>query len=91
MKHKRINPRNIPATRADVKRAKSKATEEAIAIVVYMMMYVLIDKHAASKEYIQQLGEEVNYVADSIAKGYIKCEDIRRTLEEEYNFVWECG
>ena len=88
---KKINPRRRPATLADVKRAKDKATDDAIKLVVYMVMYVLIDKHGAPKEDIQQLGEEINYVADSIAKGYIKCEDIRRMLEEEYGFVWECG
>ena len=88
---KKINPRRRPATLADVKRAKDKATDDAIKLVVYMVMYVLIDKHGAPKEDIQQLGEEINYVADSIARGYVKCEDIRRTLEEEYGFVWECG
>ena len=86
-----MNPRRIPRTQQDVNAAYDAGIAEGLNRGIELMLYVLIDKHGAPKEDIQQLGEEINYVADSIAKGYIKCEDIRRTLEEEYGFVWECG
>lgn len=86
---KKTNPRRKPATAADVKKAKHKAAEEAVRLVVYMVLYVLIDKHNAPQEDIQQLAREVNDVADSIAKGYLDWKDIRQVLEEEYDVIWE--
>jgi len=86
---KKTNPRRKPATQADVKKAKHKAVEEAVRLVVYMVLYVLIDKHNAPREDIQQLAREVNDVADSIAKGYLDWKDIRQVLEEEYEVIWE--
>ena len=49
-----------------------------------MFLYVLVDKHGAPKEDIQQLAEEVNYMADSISKGYVSWRDIEHVLLEEY-------
>ena len=90
-KSKKVNPRKKPATQADINRAKAKATDDAIKLVVHMVMYVLIDKHNAPKEDIQQLGEELNYVSDSIAKGYLDYKDIEKMLKEEYDFEWDRG
>lgn len=86
---KKTNPRRKPATQADVKKAKNDAVSEAVRLVVYMVLYVLIDKHNAPQEDIQQLAREVNDVADSIAKGYLDWKDIRQVLEEEYEVIWE--
>jgi len=56
---KRVNPNKRPATQADVNRAKNEATSEAIKRVCYLMLYILIEKHNAPYEDIQQLAEEV--------------------------------
>lgn len=88
-KKKKPNPKNQPATQADVKRAKRQARDEAICLVVYMVLYIFIDKHNASKEEIQQLGHEINDLADSISKGYLKWQDIKKMLEEEYEYTWD--
>ena len=58
---KKTNPRRKPATQADVKKAKHKAAEEAVRLVVYMVLYVLIDKHNAPQEDIQQLARNVRW------------------------------
>lgn len=84
MKKRKKNPRTRPATQADVKKAKSEATTEAMRRVLYLMLYVLIDKHDAPVEDIQQLAGEVNYCADSIAKGYVSWRDIERVVVDEY-------
>lgn len=81
---KRINPRRRPATVADVKRAKNKATDEAMNTIMYMVLWVLADKHGARPEELRQIKDELYDVADSINRGYIKWEDLRDTLEEEY-------
>lgn len=82
---KKTNPRRRLATEADIKRAKAQATDEAMRDILYMALYVLVDKHNATHEEIAQLASEVNYVADSISRGYIKWQDIMHTLEDEYD------
>lgn len=82
---KRVNPRHRPVNAADVKRAKNAATEEAMRRVILMFLYVLVDKHNAPKEDIQQVAKELNYLADSIGKGYVKWPDIERVLLDEYD------
>ena len=49
-----------------------------------MVLYILIDKHDAPKEDIQQLAAEVNYYADSISQGYITWKDVERVVRDEY-------
>ncbi len=89
MSRKKINPRRRPATQADVKRAKDESTEEAMRLVLYMVLYVLVDKHSATHEDVNQFAAEVNYVADSINRRYLKWQDIMRVLNDEYDVQLE--
>ena len=82
---RRVNPRRKPASQADINRAKSRATSEAIKRICYLMLYILIEKHNAPYEDIQKLAEEVNYYADSITKGYVSWKDIEHVVVEEYD------
>lgn len=81
---KKINPRRRPATQADVNRAKQEATQEALRRLLYLMLYILIDKHDAPREDIQQLAGEVDYYAESVTQGYVTWKDIERVVVEEY-------
>jgi len=87
VKKKRTNPKRKPATQADVKKAESEASDQAMRRVIYLMLYVLIDKHSAPFEDIQQLAQEVNYYADSITKGYVSWKDIERVVVGEYQVL----
>ena len=84
---KRTNPHKKPATMADVNRAKNAAMLEAMHRSLLLVLYVLIDKHDAPFEDIQQFAEEINYYADSIARGYVKWKDIEHVVEDEYDVV----
>lgn len=84
MKSKKVNPRKRPATGADVEKAKKDATNEAIKRILYLVLYILIEKHDAPYEDIQQLASEANYYADSITKGYVSWKDIERVVVDEY-------
>lgn len=86
-RNKRVNPRRRPATQADIERAKADATTEAMRRILYMVLYVLIDKHNAPMEDVQQFADEVNYQADSIARGYVTWRDIERVVRDEYGVV----
>lgn len=82
---KRTNPRRRPATMADVKRAKAEAQDRAMRMVLYLLLYVLIEKHDASTDFIQSIAEDVNYYADSIKRGYVTWKDIERVVIDEYD------
>ena len=49
---------------------------------IELMLYVLIDKHAAPMEDVQQLPGELNHAAECVAGGYITWADIRKILKE---------
>lgn len=83
-KIKKINPKKKPATEADVIKAKKQATYEAMERVLMLVLYVLVDKHNAPRGDIQQLANEVNYMADSVSKGYVSWRDIENVLLDEY-------
>ena len=70
---KKTNPRNRPVSEADVKRAKKQAQD------------VLIDKHGYTHDQIKAVQDDLNYLADSVAKGYVKWNDIAQVLEDEYD------
>ena len=84
MKKKKVNPNRMPATKADVEKAKKAATTGALRKLLYLILYILIDKHNAPKEDIHQLAAEVNYYADSISQGYITWKDVERVVRDEY-------
>lgn len=81
---RKTNPRRRPATQADIKKAKNEAADNAMKRVLCMFLYVLVDKHGAPKEDIQEFAKELNYMADSIRKGYVTWKDIEHVLLEEY-------
>lgn len=82
---KKTNPRKIPATQADVKRAKEQGYAEGVEAALAMMLYAIADKEHFPKWQIQRIGKEVNDVSDSVIKGYVTIPDILHMLKEEYD------
>lgn len=82
-KHKKTNPRRIPVSLAEVKRAKAEAQSVAVDTSCAMTLMVLHDKFGFGKQRLTKYWEELNYLADSITKGYVKCPDLDQVLLEE--------
>lgn len=84
----RTNPRRVPRTQADVERAEAKGQLFGMEFMAVLTMWILIDKHNAPDEDVQQFNEEIKYLCeylcDSIEKGYVSYPDIRRALDEEH-------
>lgn len=78
----RTNPRRIPRTQADVDKARSDGITEGLNRGIDLLLYVVIDKHDAPMEDIQQLAAELNHAAECVAEGYITWADIRQMLKE---------
>lgn len=78
----KANPRRIPRTQRDVDAAYDAGIAEGLNRGIELMLYVLIDKHAALMEDVQQLARELNHAAECVAEGYITWPDIRQMLKE---------
>lgn len=83
MSTKRTNPRRLPATQADVDRAKDAGMKEATGYAMAIMLTVLVDKFDGA-DYIADVWREVNDLSDSVVKGYVTVADLRNTLKREY-------
>nr|DAU71717.1 MAG TPA: hypothetical protein [Caudoviricetes sp.] len=78
----KVNPRRVPRTEADVTAAYAKGVTEGLNRGIELMLYVLIDKHAAPMDDVQQLAAELNHAAECVAEGYVAWSDIRQMLKE---------
>ena len=78
----KVNPRRVPRTEADVTAAYAKGVTEGLNRGIELMLYVLIDKHAAPIDDVQQLAAELNHAAECVAEGYVAWSDIRQMLKE---------
>lgn len=78
----KTNPRRQPRTQRDVDAAYARGITDGLRRGVELMLYVLIDKHAAPMEDVQQLSQELNHAAECVADGYITWPDIGRMLKE---------
>lgn len=82
---KKTNPRNRPASQADVQKAYKRGQNEALEMVLYVVLYVLMDKQGADKGVILSVKNHLMYTIDSIAKGYADWRDIKTVMDEEYD------
>ncbi len=82
MKKKRVNPRRKPATQADVEKAKQQAQTHAINMVWAVFFTALHDKERFGYKRLRRVWDEVNYISDSIDKGYVKLDDLVNELAE---------
>lgn len=80
MKKKRVNPRRKPATQADVEKAKRQAQTHAINMVWAVFFTALRDKEGFGYTRLRRVWDEVNYISDSIDKGYVKLDDLVNEL-----------
>lgn len=78
----KVNPRRIPRTQRDVDAAFDRGIAEGLNHGIELMLYVLIDKHDAPMEDVQQLSGELSHAAECVAGGYVTWADIRKILKE---------
>lgn len=78
----KVNPRRVPRTQKDVDAAYDQGITEGLHRGIELMLYVLIDKHAAPMDDVQQLATELNHAAECVAEGYVTWSNIRRILKE---------
>jgi hypothetical protein len=88
MMAKKTNPRTmVPLIQLD--RERKKIRDEAVKYAFVVIFSVMNDKHGWGKKRLKRLYQQIDYVADSIVKGYVKLDDMARDLEDrlEIHFV----
>jgi len=88
-KKTKTNPRNKPATQADVKRAKVKAENLAIDKCWTITLTVLRDDFGFGKKRMRRFWEDVEKLSDEINKHEITIKDLAETIEKENHIVLE--
>lgn len=84
MAKKKPNPRRRPATMADVEKAKKESADTAAAYAMAIIFTALTDKMGMDYEFVHQVYEHANYVADSVEKKYVTIPQLIHTLRKEY-------
>lgn len=85
MKKKRERkPSEIPATMADVIRAKAEATNKASRLAVIIFFSVLLDKEGYDRESLGRVWKHIEDRSEDIKTGRVKLTDWEKVLKEEY-------
>lgn len=87
MPKKKKSPKSIPATRADVDRARRMAKEEAADAAIAIMMMALMDKMGWTTEQVLELWGHVQEVSESIREGRITVPDLKDVLKQEAGII----
>lgn len=64
--------------------ARKEGREQGLSMAMAIMFMALLDGGYLQPEDMAGAWEKVEYLSDSIAKGYVNAADIRKTLNEEY-------
>lgn len=70
-------------TASEYRMIKKVATDEAIEYAFAIMFTALRDNFGFGRKRLQELWCKVEYLSDSISKGYIDIDDLLQTLDEE--------
>jgi len=86
MSKKKINPRRIPVSLADMKKNANKATDEAIHLAFAIFLTVLKDKFGFSNDDIVKAWYEADKLSEEVlTDGLVKMQDLIDVLREEYH------
>ena len=78
---KKVNPRRIPASQADIVKAQEKACHLAMAIFLTVMK----DKFGFDNDDIVRAWDEWDKLSEEIKEGRVSLKDLTDVLNEEYD------
>lgn len=67
--------------------ARKLGRDEGLSISMAIMFSALLDGGFLKPEQMREVWDKVNYLSDSIAKGYVNAVDLRRALQEDYGIL----
>lgn len=79
-KQKKINPRRIPRTQADVNRVG----DDAVKLTLIIVMSVLADKYSFDKNLLRNVLDDVVKLSNEVRERRVSKQDLLTVLLEEY-------
>lgn len=86
---KKINPRRVPASKADVNRARDKAASDAVHLAMAIFLTVLKDDMGFTNDQIIHVWNRVDKLSQEVAERRINVHDLCGVLESEYSITLE--
>lgn len=83
MGNNKQNPRNRPATAADVRRARERGVLDGVNCASAIFLTVLADKFGG-EDIIPDVWNEIVKLSEEVKERRVSLADLRRTLREEY-------
>lgn len=83
---KKVNPRKVPRTQADVDAAWEKGVLDGVHYASAMFMNVLLDKFNA-RDHIKDVWKEIEKLSEEVKEGRVKIPDIVYMLKTEYDIT----
>lgn len=84
MSNKKKNP-VVHLKQSDVKRIKEDASNAGLEGAIILFFSVMRDKEGYGIKRLKRIYAEVVNLADSVKKGYVKMEDLKKALADESN------
>lgn len=72
---------------SDIRRIKKEARDEGARGVTIMFLTVMRDNEGYGAKRINRVYEGMEYLADSISRGYVKLADLEQALKEEADII----
>lgn len=85
MGRNKTNPRNRPASQADIDRAKKQATDDAIHLSIAMFLFVLKDDFDFNAEQLNYAWERIDKLSEEVKEHRINLWDLVNVLRDEYD------
>ena len=81
---KKVNPRRIPASKADVNKAKKVAENSTMDMCVAIILMGLLDKGYLDKDDVPGAWDAINAKSEAVKKKYCSVHDLKKALRDEY-------
>lgn len=85
MKPMKTNPKRIPRTEADVKKAFEFGVKNGSDVATVIFLSVLLDKFSFDQEKIVECYHAVMKLSEEIAEKRVSIADLRKVLLDEYD------
>lgn len=79
---KKVNPKRQVCTGEDVKRAEDRGIVIGLRQALKITLYILLDKHGAPADDVQELAREFEWLAERINEGRISWSFVDKVLKE---------
>lgn len=86
MANKRPNPRRIPATQADVNKAREEGRHEGYLKLLTLFLWVWCEDFGASDDDVRRMGERIKFYAEEVASGRLRWKDIKEAMADEHDW-----